>query len=119
MKRSLIRIVTIILIVSFLSSIKYIIKNIREDKEQKEIFEGLEEIEKQETKIKENEQDKNQNLKQLYELNNDFVGWLKIENANVNYPVMQTDSNRKDYYLKKNFYKRIFTIRNTIYCRIL
>ena len=41
----------------------------------------------------------------MYELNNDFIGWLKIENTNINYPIMQTDSNRKDYYLKRNFYK--------------
>ena len=38
-------------------------------------------------------------------LNNDFIGWLKINNTNISYPVMQTDCNRKDYYLRKNFYK--------------
>ncbi len=45
------------------------------------------------------------NLQQLYELNNDFMGWIKIENTNINYPVMQTENSRKDYYLRKNFYK--------------
>lgn len=106
MKRNLIRIFTIILVVSLILSIRYIIKNTNEDKEQKQIFEDLEDIATEKTKNKENEQEEKQNLKQLYELNNDFVGWLKIENTNVNYPVMQTDNKQKDYYLKRNFYKQ-------------
>ncbi|GHU46621.1 hypothetical protein FACS1894120_3750 [Clostridia bacterium] len=39
----------------------------------------------------------------LYEENNDFVGWLEIEKY-VNYPVVQTDDN--EYYLKHDFYKK-------------
>ena len=29
----------------------------------------------------------------LFEQNNDFIGWIKIEGTNVNYPVMQTPNN--------------------------
>jgi sortase B len=36
--------------------------------------------------------------------NNDFIGWIKIEGTNVNYPVMQTVDN-PNFYLKHNFEK--------------
>ena len=39
-----------------------------------------------------------------YALNNDLVGWIKIEGTAIDYPVMQTPDN-KDYYLKHNFNK--------------
>ncbi len=97
----------IMLVASLVTSISYIIINYKEDKEQNEVFEELENIitEEQEEKSEE-QQEENKNLQKLYELNNDFIGWLKIENTNISYPVMQTDSNRKDYYLRKNFYKQ-------------
>ncbi len=40
----------------------------------------------------------------LLAINPDTVGWLKVNNTNVNYPVVHTDNN--DYYLNYNFYKR-------------
>lgn len=40
----------------------------------------------------------------LYTLNSDMVGWLKIEDTRVNYPVMQTPD-YVDYYLHRNFSK--------------
>lgn len=40
----------------------------------------------------------------LFEQNNDFIGWIKIEDTNVNYPVMQTP-NKPDFYLKRSFDK--------------
>ncbi len=41
----------------------------------------------------------------IYEMNSDTVGWIKIEDTNINYPVMQTPDSR-DYYLNHNFYKQ-------------
>lgn len=41
----------------------------------------------------------------LYEMNDDLVGWIKIEGTNVNYPVMQSIGS-PDYYLNKNFDKQ-------------
>lgn len=38
----------------------------------------------------------------LYELNPDMVGWLKIEDSGVNYPVMMSPED-PDFYLKHNF----------------
>lgn len=40
---------------------------------------------------------------ELYEMNNDLAGWIKIEGTEVDYPVMHTPTN-PDYYLKRNFF---------------
>lgn len=39
---------------------------------------------------------------QLYSQNNDFVGWVKIDDTNINYPVVKTTDNEK--YLSTDFY---------------
>lgn len=41
----------------------------------------------------------------LYKANQDFIGWLKIEDTNVDYPVMYTpdDSEKGEYYIHRNF----------------
>ena len=39
--------------------------------------------------------------KTLYEKNKKLIGWLKIDDTNIDYPVMQTDDN--DYYLDHNY----------------
>ena len=45
-------------------------------------------------------------IRNLYEKNNDLIGWLKIDNTNIDYPVMYTYG--LDYYLYKDFYKNYF-----------
>lgn len=40
----------------------------------------------------------------IYALNQDTVGWIRIDDTRINYPVMHTPDNR-DYYLKRNFDK--------------
>lgn len=40
----------------------------------------------------------------IYEQNSDFVGWLRIEDTNINYPVMQSPDN-PNFYLKHSFDK--------------
>ena len=40
----------------------------------------------------------------LIDENNDFIGWIRIKNTKVNYPVYQTDNN--DYYLTHNQQKK-------------
>lgn len=39
----------------------------------------------------------------LMEINSDFMGWLSIDNTNIEYPIVQTDNN--DYYLNHDFWK--------------
>ena len=43
--------------------------------------------------------------KDIYEQNNDTVGWLKIEGTKLNYPVLQTPDN-PNYYLYRDFDKK-------------
>jgi sortase B len=40
---------------------------------------------------------------ELYEMNQDLAGWMKIEGTEIDYPVMHTPGNT-DYYLKRNFF---------------
>ncbi len=40
----------------------------------------------------------------LYQENEDVVGWIEIEDTQINYPVVQTSDN--DFYLTHNFYKK-------------
>lgn len=40
---------------------------------------------------------------EYYNRNNDFVGWIKIDGTEIDYPVVQADDN--DYYLNHNFDK--------------
>lgn len=37
-------------------------------------------------------------------MNTDMIGWIKIEDTNIDYPVMQT-KNKLNYCLRRNFYK--------------
>lgn len=46
----------------------------------------------------------NKDIEALLSENEDTVGWLKVNNTNVDYPVVQASDN--DYYLDKNFYKK-------------
>ena len=41
---------------------------------------------------------------EIYNMNSDMAGWIKIEGTNINYPVMHTPD-RANYYLKRDFYK--------------
>lgn len=46
----------------------------------------------------------NVNLDNLKKENPDTIGWIKVNNTNINYPFVQTTDN--EYYLKHSFYKR-------------
>lgn len=47
--------------------------------------------------------DKLDEIKQMHEENSDLIGWLKIDDTKIDYPVMYTKG--EDYYLYKNFKK--------------
>lgn len=51
----------------------------------------------------------------LWELNHDFVGWLKIDDTPIDYPVMQS-KNDEQFYLHRNFYKQ-YNYEGTLFCR--
>ena len=43
------------------------------------------------------------NFEELKKINEDILGWIRIENTSINYPIVQYTDN--DYYLKKDIYK--------------
>lgn len=105
MRRILFISLVIMLVGAILTSTFFIYKDKKEDKEQEEIFEELENIANSDNSKKEEKQEETINIEKLYKINNDIVGWIKIENSNIDYPVMQT-KDRPNYYLDKNFYKK-------------
>lgn len=52
---------------------------------------------------------------EIYEMNDDTVGWIKIEGTKLDYPVMQTPD-EANYYLYRDFYGQEST-RGSIYAR--
>lgn len=66
------------------------------------------------------------NFNELKKINNDTVGWIKVEGTNINYPFVHTNNN--DYYLNHSFdkssngpdgYSWIFEIILVIFQKIL
>lgn len=43
---------------------------------------------------------------ELHQQNSDMIGWIKIEDTNINYPVMQTEINNPTFYINRNFQKK-------------
>ena len=41
----------------------------------------------------------------LYAMNSDMVGWIKFDGTRINYPVLQSSVDNKDYYLYRDFNK--------------
>ena len=85
--------ISVMLISSFL-----LFKDRKENKEQEGIFEQLIQI------TENNNVNNKEKYLELFKQNEDMVAWIKIENTNMDYPVMQT-KDRPDYYLRRNFYK--------------
>lgn len=84
-----------------------ICRHYQEKAKQNEIYEELieikEEPETENTEIRE-ESGILPEYAELYMQNEDMVGWIKIDDTKINYPVMQS-VNEPNYYLKHNFDK--------------
>ncbi len=79
-----------------LKEVSQIQENVKVAIDNSENIELPEEIKKEELVIK------NKYIAALMSINPDVVGYLKVNNTNVDYPVVIKDDNK--YYLKKNFY---------------
>ena len=98
MKKILYVITIILLIGILLISSYFIIKNNMEDEKQEIIFEEIQEIAQvsqdiiEDTETKEEMQDTKEitkiDIESLYKINDDMIGWLKIDDTSLNYPVM-------------------------------
>lgn len=110
MKKILLISLVTMLVSIMLISIFFIFKDKKEESEQEKIFEEITDIAKEN---KEDIQENTINIEELYKINNDIVGWIKIENTGIDYPVMQTKES-PNYYLRRNFYKQ-YSILGTPY----
>ena len=112
MNKKYIIILSLLIVILAISSF-FIIKEFAENKKELDIYDDL-----QETVIEENtnidttnvdteieksegESSNKYNLENIAKINSDVVGWIKIGNTNIDYPVMQNG----DYYLHRNIYK--------------
>lgn len=100
MKNKICIITLMVLIVIFAVSIYFIATNQIESREQKEIFNDIVSVVETESN---NSDEKLNGYMELKSQNADFIGWIKIDDTNINYPVMQ--SSTLNFYLKKNFNK--------------
>lgn len=89
-----------VLIVIFAVSTYFFVSNQIESREQQEIFNDI--VSVVETESNDND-DKLNGYMELKSQNADFIGWIKIDDTNINYPVMQ--SRTPNFYLRKNFNK--------------
>lgn len=92
------------------TSTYFIFDHFQEEKEQAQMYGSLAQIvEKPETEPTEPIQYSEEaailpELTELYRRNSDLVGWICVEDTNINYPVMQTVDN-PNFYLKHGFDK--------------
>ena len=112
MNKKYIIILSLLIVILAISSF-FIIKEFAENKKETDIYDELQEIVLEEntdidttnvdTEIEksEGESSNKYNLENIAKINSDVVGWIKIENTNIDYPVMQNG----DYYLHRNIYK--------------
>ena len=101
MRKIVYTIITILLIGLVLISSYLIFKEKKQNEKQENTFEDLIEIVEENL---ENQEERKIDINKLYEENKDIVGWLKIDNTTINYPIMQ-NINDPNYYLHRDFYK--------------
>lgn len=109
--------ICIILIVVFTAlfgtSTYFVFDHYRQEKQQAELYDSLAELvdsaaetenEPTEPVLYAEEKTVLPELAELYQKNSDLVGWIRIEDTNINYPVVQTPDNA-NFYLKHGFDK--------------
>lgn len=115
----------LVLIIILITSTIYILSNYFKEKKQSDIYNDLTnkveenttlqnstdndngiQNDNEDVQIKENGKNitnySNINLLELKKQNSDLIGWIRIKDTNINYPVMQNG----EYYLHNNFYKQ-------------
>lgn len=98
--------ILVILAIILLSCITYLIYYSYQAGKNKNLYEQLqEEIEYDRTteELRTVNQEFVEKVKELQQENSDVKGWIRIENTNINYPLVQATDN--NYYLKRNYKK--------------
>lgn len=96
-------------ILASLGSMGMLVNNLSEDRKQERIFAQLsEELTLPEEPFPESDEvtelPRHTGYEKLREMNQDFVGWIRIDDTAIDYPVMQSPDH-PDYYLNHNFEK--------------
>lgn len=116
MKKVLLNILLVIFICAFCFSGYKVFMWLKYDRETKKLENGLySEV----VNVKQNSEKKDEivvDFKTLKEVNDDVIGWIKIENTHINYPILQGETDefylRKDIYKKYNYSGSIFVYSN-------
>lgn len=102
MKAKMLKLAIIVFFIILLVVSYILIKEFLEYKESKDSSMELIETVMTEEKGDEKEKEKtNIDWNKLEDINKDIIGWIKIENTNINYPILKDDDNLK--YLKYSF----------------
>lgn len=98
MKNKTCIIILLVLIVIFAVSTYFLVTESLQDKEQMDKFESIAQA------VEDSGQCSDNKYADLFAQNNDFIGWLKIDDTVINYPVVQSKDN-PNFYLNHNFNK--------------
>lgn len=98
MKNKICIVMILVLTVIFTVSTYFLVTESVQDKEQMDKFESIAQA------VKDSGQCSDNKYADLYAQNNDFIGWIKIDDTVIDYPVMQSRDN-PNFYLNHNFDK--------------
>lgn len=113
MKKKICMILIAAFVALFSTSAYFIFDHYRQDKQQAELYDSLADMVDSAADIEEEpaepvlyteEKTVLPELAELFQQNSDLAGWIRIEDTNINYPVMHTPDN-PDFYLKHGFDK--------------
>lgn len=96
------KIILVILIIIFIVGMVFLgVNSFNSNKEEKKYTELLNNIVIEESKVTETKTKRMLQVEELQKENDEIVGWLEIEDTNINYPVLQTIDN--DYYMTRDY----------------
>lgn len=99
--RKLKAIINFLVIIIFLLSAYKLIEKYISNKKANEVYSELQEI--KENLTENNEESLEEEVLDLSYINEDYRGWITIENTNIDYPILQGEDN--DYYLSRDINK--------------
>jgi SrtB family sortase len=102
-QKNFLKVIYMLFVLAFIGSIGYIIYYVI-DINKNTGTEILNNIEVNKDEIIEYKTERMLQLEELQKENNEIIGWLEIEDTNINYPVLQTDNN--SYYLTHTYKKQ-------------
>mgnify|MGYP004454498971 CR=1 FL=1 len=98
MKNKICIVMILVLTAIFAVSTYFLVNESVQDKEQMDEFESIAQA------VEDSEQCSDNKYADLYAQNEDFIGWIKIDDTVIDYPVMQSKDN-PNFYLTHNFNK--------------